>query len=77
MRGPLPRADRSIYVGCDWIKGVRSREQTGPLRKNNKFLTFDSNSTSDYESDVLKRKKNHALKQERHFDIYIPLTDRS
>ena len=34
--------------------GIRSREQTGPLPKINKFLTFDSISTSDDESDVLK-----------------------
>ena len=36
---------------CNWLRqitwGVRSRERTDPLPKINKFLTFDSNSTSD------------------------------
>ena len=44
VRGPLIL----IHLSRLWLgKGVRSRERTDPLPKINKFLTFDSNSTSD------------------------------
>ena len=53
---PDPLSILSLLLAKTHHMGIRSRSAPDPLPKFSKSLTFDSNSTSDDESDVLKGK---------------------